>query len=270
MRTTGVLLAAVLGFSPPLAAQAIGRDSAFGPVSPDLVAGRRVFESQCARCHGAGGTGGVGPALDRPRLRRAPTDEALAQVIVGGIPGTAMIGFWNLTEQEAAQVAGYVRALGRRPPEVIPGDSARGAALYAGSGGCGSCHILDGVGAGWAPDLSDVGLRLGARQLRAALTDPGATQAISPLPSVHGPYPGWLVVEATTATGRVFRGTRVTEDDFTLVLREADGHLRSLDKTALRRLRKFPGQSPMPSYATLTPSALDDLIAFLASHRGPE
>lgn len=251
---------ALLGAA-PLAAQT--------PTDTDLASGERLFESQCSRCHGVGGTGGVGPALNRPVLRRAPTDEQLAQVILAGVPGTAMVGFWNLSADEARQVAGYIRSLGRRPPEVIPGDAERGHALYEEPGRCGSCHILDGQGAGWAPDLSDVGLRLSAAQLRESLLDPGAAQPISPLPSVHGPYPAFLAVVATTRTGQVIRGTRVTEDDFTLVLREADGRLRSLDKSRLRRLQKIPGQSPMPSYAsTMSADQLDDLIAYLASRRG--
>jgi putative heme-binding domain-containing protein len=234
-----------------------------------LAAGERLFESQCSRCHGVGGTGGVGPALNRPVLRRAATDDQLAQVILAGVPGTAMVGFWNLSADEARQVGVYIRALGRRPPEEIPGDPAHGRALYAEPGRCQACHILDGQGAGWAPDLSDVGLRLSAAQLRQSLTEPGAAQPISPLPSVHGPYPAFLAVVATTRTGQVLRGTRITEDDFTLVLRLADGRIRSLDKADLRRLQKIPGQSPMPSYSTRFSSAeLDDVVAYLASRRG--
>jgi cytochrome c oxidase cbb3-type subunit 3 len=190
------------------------------------------------------------------------------QVILGGLPGTAMMGFWNLTVEEAGHIAAYLRSVGRRPPEKLPGEPATGRAIYEGRGNCGSCHILAGRGAGWAPDLSDVGLRLNAGQLRQSLVDPGAAQPISPLPSVHGPYPAFLAVEVTTRTGRHIRGTRVTEDDFTLVLREADGRLRSLDKTALQRIRKIPGVSPMPSYAALPAGDLDDVVAFLASQRG--
>jgi len=244
-------------------------DSAAAPNPEALADGERLFESQCSRCHGVGGTGGVGPALARPKLRRAPTDVALVQVILAGVPGTAMIGFWNLSEGEAKDVAAYIRSLGRRPAEVIPGDPANGRRLYEERERCGSCHVLAGQGAGWAPDLSDVGLRLSAAQLRESLLDPGAAQPISPLPSVHGPYPAYLVVEATTRSGRVFRGTRVTEDDFTLVIREANGRMRSFEKTNLRSLAKLPGRSPMSSYANvLSATELDDLIAFLASQRG--
>jgi cytochrome c oxidase cbb3-type subunit 3 len=269
MRIVRLFTALLLGGAVPLAAQAAADSAPAPPTAEDLAAGQRVFESQCVRCHGVQGTGGVGPTLNHAKLRRAPTDEALVSVIQNGVPGTAMIGFWNLADPEARQVAAYVRVLGRRPPEILPGDSARGAALYAARGDCARCHILEGRGAGWAPDLTEVGLRLSAVGLRQSLVDPGAMQPVSALPSVHGPYPAFLAVEATTRTGRVIRGTRVTEDDFVIVVREADGRLRSLDKLSLRRLRKIPGQSPMPSYAEVfSAGELDDLVAYLASRRG--
>jgi hypothetical protein len=78
-------------------------------------------------------------------------------------------------------------------------------------------------------------------------------------------------VEATTRAGRVYRGTRITEDDFTIVLRQGDGRIVSLEKSALASFRKFSGRSPMASYAnTLSDSELDDIVAFLASQRGGE
>ncbi len=240
-----------------------------GPSAEDLSAGERVFESQCSRCHGVGGTGGTGPAFTQPKLRRAATDSDLVAVIQNGVPGTAMAGFWNLQEDEARQVAAYVRALGKRPAEVLPGDIAAGRLLYEGRGQCGTCHILQGEGAGWAPDLSEAGLRMGSVYVRQALLDPGAAQPISPLPSVHGPYPAFLAVEATTRAGRVVVGTRVTEDDFTLVVRDPAGRLHSLDKASLRRLVKREGKSPMPSYAgVLSEGEIDDLVAFIMSQRG--
>ena len=98
----------------------------------DLERGHQLFDVHCARCHGIGGTGGMGPPLARAKLRRAPDDPSLLAVLGGGIPGKAMPAFWQLSEGEVAQVAAYVRSLGRRPAETAPGDPARGKALYDG------------------------------------------------------------------------------------------------------------------------------------------
>ena len=35
--------------------------------SDDIAAGKKVFDSQCALCHGIGGTGGRGPALTKTK-----------------------------------------------------------------------------------------------------------------------------------------------------------------------------------------------------------
>ncbi|HTO72565.1 MAG TPA: c-type cytochrome [Gemmatimonadales bacterium] len=252
----------------PLAAQT---PDVANPSPADLEAGQTIFRTQCARCHGAGGTGGIGPSFTHPKLRRAATDEDIVNIVLNGISGTAMIGFWNLSADEARQVAGYVRSLGKLPPEVIPGDPARGRTLYQERGQCGRCHMLAGQGAGWAPDLSDVGLRLNAGPLRQSLIDPGALQPPSPLPAAHGPYPGFLVVRIVTQAGREYRGSRVNEDDFTIQIRDGTGKFLSFDKARIRTLEKFPGQSPMPSFKDVfTDSQLDDLVAYLASQKGDQ
>jgi cbb3-type cytochrome c oxidase subunit III len=48
--------------------------------------GAATYSSVCANCHGAQGEGMVGPALKGTSL----DDDALAKIIVRGIPGTAM------------------------------------------------------------------------------------------------------------------------------------------------------------------------------------
>ena len=132
------------------------------PAATDLARGRHLFEGQCARCHGIGGTGGFGPSLVRPRLRHAPDDQALVTLISDGIPGTPMGAEGDLSHHEIAQVAAYVRSLGRLPAERLPGDSARGKLVYAAKGACSTCHIIRGDGGALGPDLTDVGARRGA------------------------------------------------------------------------------------------------------------
>src|SRR6516165_4905826 len=69
----------------------------------DLARGQRLFESQCARCHGLKGTGGTGPSLNRSRLRRAADDPALVDLIKEGVPGTEMPATWQMDEREIRQ-----------------------------------------------------------------------------------------------------------------------------------------------------------------------
>ena len=44
---------------------------ALAQAPPDSAAGRKIFESQCALCHGQTGGGGRGPALNRPKLEQS-------------------------------------------------------------------------------------------------------------------------------------------------------------------------------------------------------
>src|SRR5258708_17120217 len=112
---------------------------------PDAAAGRKIFESQCALCHGQTGGGGRGPAVNRPKLDKAPDDEALRKVISEGLRD--MPGAWQLHPDEVAGVAAYVRSLGASPQETVSGDSARGSRIFAARGSA-ACHMLAGQGEG--------------------------------------------------------------------------------------------------------------------------
>src|SRR5262249_55405702 len=73
---------------------------ASSPKAPDQARGKRLFEGQCARCHGMQGGGGIGANLRRPKLRRAADDESLFDLIQNGIPGTGMPDTWAMTDNE--------------------------------------------------------------------------------------------------------------------------------------------------------------------------
>ncbi len=230
--------------------------AALSQAQPDIATGRKIFESQCALCHGQAGTGGRGPSLNRPALDKAPDDQQLRKIISDGID-PEMPGAWQLNEHEVAGVAAYVRTLGTVPPEKLPGDPARGAAVFE-SKGCANCHIVAGKGEGIGPELSDIGARRNGAFLRQALLKPADS-----LPR------GFLYLAATTSSGATVRGIRVNEDSFTIQLKDVSGHFHSFRKSDLKELRRLPQESPMPSYAnSLTPAELDDLVAYLAGLRG--
>jgi putative heme-binding domain-containing protein len=218
-------------------------------------AGRKIFESQCALCHGQKGGGGRGPALNRPKLNRAPDDAALRELIVNGYGD--MPGAWQLHPDEVAGVAAYVRELGAMPSETLSGDARRGADLFA-SNGCKGCHIVNGEGEGFGPELTTVGSRRAAGFLRQTIMNPAATL-----------QPGFQYVALTPLSGPVVRGVRVNEDSFTIQVRDAGGRHHSFRKSDIKELRRLQGQTPMPSYeGRIAGTDLDDLVAYLAGLRG--
>lgn len=226
-------------------------------LSNDAVEGRRVFDAQCAWCHGNEGDGGMGPNL-RGRLRHASSLASIAEIISNGIPGTDMPGFRSpLTERAIRQTAAYVQSLSRSTGARAHGDAQHGAALYQ-SSGCGSCHIVDGAGGILGPELTTIGARRGAAYLRESLVKPAAAHPT-----------GYLMVRAVPANGPEVRGIRISEDVFWVHIRDASGALHTLQKSELKDLVREPDASLMPSYETrLKEPELDDLVAYLSSLRG--
>ncbi len=224
--------------------------------TPDPVAGKRLFQEHCSTCHGLDGGGGRGPNLHSPRLKHAADEKALATVIDNGI-APEMPPAWYLSEDEIASVASYVTTLGNVPREKVPGNATHGGEVYA-QAGCSACHMLGGRGSSVGPDLSEVGARRGAAQLRLTLRHPDQT------------IPSWfLLVEAVLPSGRAIRGMRMNEDSFSIQLRDLSGQFWSLRKTELKELKKLRGLTPMPSYESgFSATEFDDLVAFLAAQRG--
>lgn len=254
-RSPSALLAVLLV---PLAVHAASAQTRPASGAPsDVAAGRRIFDAQCAWCHGTDGTGGTGPSL-QGTLRHATDLKSIVGIVSNGIQGTEMPAFGGpLTERAVRQVAAYVLSLGRSAPRPMPGNPDRGAAAYQ-EIGCGSCHVVAGRGGVLGPELTSIGARRGAGYLREALINPEATHP-----------PGYLVVRAETADGRQIRGVRLNEDVFWIHLRDAAGTIHVLEKSQLARLERELSATLMPSYASrLTDGQLDDVVAYLATLRG--
>src|SRR2546430_14094815 len=162
---------AVLCLVCALAAVAAGTDAKVKlPNSrAELARGEKLFEHNCALCHGPKGEGGRGPLLAQAKLNRAPDDAALVKVIEDGIRGTEMPSAGSMSEREVRQTAAYVRSLGKVSQKPVPGNPEHGAEIYRAKGNCGGCHSIHGEGGLSGPDLAGVGGRRSAGYLREAL-----------------------------------------------------------------------------------------------------
>ena len=222
-----------------------------------LQAGKKAYEWHCAFCHGAG-SDGFAANLASPRLTYAPTDTSLMNIIRTGISGTGMPPALGMSDVEIRQVAGYVRSLGRTAPQKVPGDAAKGKALYSGKGGCAACHMTGGAGGRMGPDLSDIGIRRAPVSLRTSIVNADAVVV-----------PGWAQVNAELSGGGKVSGVRLNEDTFSIQIRDASGKIHSLAKSRITKLEKNAAKSTMPSYeGKLSGSEIDDIVAFLFSLRG--
>jgi len=246
----------VLSALPPITAAAQTKPAAAAQPS-DMGSGRRIFDAQCAWCHGNEGDGGTGPNL-HGTLRHATTLNSIADIIISGIPGTDMPSFrLGLTDRSARQAATYVLSLSRSASRRGTGNAERGAEVYQ-TTGCGSCHVVGGRGGILGPELTTIGGRRGSVYLREAIVTPAASHP-----------PGYLVVRAVPIAGAEVRGIRVNEDVFWIHIRDAAGNVHALQKSELARVDREIEGTLMPSYESrLSTARLDDLVAYLATLRG--
>ncbi len=237
--------------------------STFPASSQDLENGQTLYQTLCARCHGMLGEGGEGPSLKRPNLIHAPDDDTLVSVILGGIPGTGMPGSRQLRGEDGPDVAAYVRSLGQLPPEEMPGDPAAGEIAYNNSN-CASCHIINGLGTGIGPELSQVGQRRNLEYLRRSVISPEAEQPII-VDRFRGSLNAFLTVRIVSEYG-TYEGMRVNEDAFTVQMRDLSGEYYSFIKQDLISYEKALGHSFMPGYeSVLSPQQIDDVVSYLMS-----
>lgn len=139
--------------------------------SVEEAAGQKIFEENCAACHGGGAAGGPGGA---PSLLRSPIATAndggktLRAFLAIGRPEKGMPPFPMSSEQavnlsaalqKIASAAASARNGGRKtdPASVLVGDAERGKAFFNGDvGKCSSCHAVAEAQASPATNLAHI------------------------------------------------------------------------------------------------------------------
>lgn len=253
MKTTKLILsAAILIAAAPLYAQ---HEATTG----DIDDGRRLYMSNCARCHGPEGGDVPGVELGR-KILRASTDDGIRQIIQKGIPNTAMPPH-TLRDFQANFIVSYLRYMQKSASDsnVEGGDIAKGKAIFSGKGACGNCHRVGDTGSRVGPDLTDIGALRRTLEIKTSLLEPDAE--VLPQNRMFG-----VVLKDGTRVG----GRLLNQDAWTIQLLDSTQHLRTFQKSDLTYFA-FADKSPMPSQkGKLSDAELTDLLAYLVSLKGVE
>lgn len=88
----------------------------------DLQAGKAIFISKCATCHGQLGEGGIGPNLTDTYWLHGAGISNVAKTVKYGVPTKGMISWrYELKAEQIVQVASFVTTLqGTNPPNPKP------------------------------------------------------------------------------------------------------------------------------------------------------
>jgi putative heme-binding domain-containing protein len=220
--------------------------------------GLQLYRANCYVCHGENGDTVTGVNF-RAGIRRASTDEEVARIISGGIPGTGMPPT-NLTEPQRRALVTYLRSMNASTGGgKAPGDVARGLAIFNGKAGCAGCHRAEGRGSHFGPDLSDIGATRKADYLERSILEPNETIA-----------PQNRLVKIVTKQGATVTGRRLNEDTHTIQLIDEKDRLVSVSKSDLREYTLLK-TSPMPSYqAKLNAQEVADVVSYLLSLKGSQ
>lgn len=237
-----------------------GARSSTEPVNPftgqkqAIEAGEHTFKQACAACHGPEAEGGRGPNLAENGDLQTMTDDRLFHIIQEGIAGTGMPPS-NLPNDATWQVAAFIRTLNDPISEnPVAGDAEAGRKLYYGSAHCSDCHAIRGFGGVLGSDLTNVGARMTAKQLRQSIVNPDAT-----------PHVGFEPVTVIKRNGTEIKGVARNNSNYSIQVIDTQGHLHMFDKSDLKQI-SFDDKSFMPDNyrQTLGPDGVNNIMAFLA------
>jgi mono/diheme cytochrome c family protein len=226
--------------------------------------GKGLYSVNCAFCHGSDARGGEGgPNLLRSTIVLSDSGgEAIAPVVRNGRPDAGMPAL-KLTAEQISDIAAYLHSfpVGGRdvprssPPTIVVGDADSGQKFFAQK--CSSCHAADGDLKGIATRLSD------PKALQQAWLMPGGGRGGRGAAAASVP-PKTVTV---TLSGGKAEGRLEYIDDFLVVLRDADGGIRSYPRSGAQPKVEVhdPLQPHMNLLSVYTDKNIHDVTAYLVT-----
>jgi cytochrome c oxidase cbb3-type subunit 3 len=243
-----------------IAAIVLSAQDRHAPAEPEVDAAKlkeakELYGTVCAACHGLDARGSErGPDIvSRPEVVDK-TDAELAEVLKNGKTASGMPAFSSFGPGKLSGLVAYLRTLqGHSGGAPLPGDPAKGRALFFGKAKCAECHMISGHGGFFGQDLTSYAARRSGSEVRARIVSPDKDL---------DPRRGMIDVILTDSTK--LSGVARSEDNFSLQLQTLDGVFHLLNKSDIRT-QNYTGKSAMPpDYGTtLSAGELNDLVSYL-------
>jgi len=243
-----------------VSALAVAQTNPFAGDPKAVEAGRGAFRVVCSPCHGILGKGGRGPDLTIGVYMAGESDGDLFRVIADGVPGSEMPDYRELGTDKIWVLISYLRSIAERREAAIRGDAIAGEKVFWEKARCGQCHQVNDRGGRLGPDLSRVGRMRSLAYLRESIVAPNAELA-----------PGYSTLRIKTREGKEIVGVQRGIDNFSAQLMDPAENFYSFLRSEVQSIeRDFRSLMPGDYGSRLTPSEIDDLVAFLTRLRGRE
>ena len=162
--------------------------------------------------------------------------------------------------QQAAELLPQPQLKNRKPLAAIdqlsamPGDTAKGMALFRGVATCANCHVVNQHGKEVGPNLSEIGSKLSKEAMYTSILDPSA--------GVSHNYENFLVL---TTSGQVINGIKVSETPDSVTIRTAEAIDRKIAQNDIEQMKKSD-KSIMPDnlHLLIDQQGLVDIIEYMA------
>jgi cytochrome c oxidase cbb3-type subunit 3 len=257
--------------APPQAAEEKATANPLAGNAAAIAEGKSLFRANCSPCHGLSARGGArGPDLTSGRWTHGGSDAEIFRTISSGVPGTQMSAN-GFDDSETWAIVAYLRSLAPARTMKVAGDPAKGERIFAGVGGCATCHMVNGRGGLLGPDLSRVGAARSVEYLVESIREPDKELSDGMLdPNNHYGMP--LVYDTVTVVlkdGDRVVGVAKNEDTFSVQVMDVKQELRLFEKKDVVEVR-HERKSLMPAYTEkmIGNEELKDLVAYLAGLRG--
>jgi putative heme-binding domain-containing protein len=202
-------------------------------------------------------------AEDLIRLARA---KELSEDLKAAAGAALHQSMWKEVKQQGVQIFPLPAGKNDKPLPPISelvkhrGSAVRGKALFASTGTCATCHIVNGAGREVGPDLSEIGKKLSREALYESILYPSA--------SISHNYESYVL---TTDKGQAVTGLLVSQTAEQVTLKGPDAIVRTFKKTEIEALEKSPvSLMPADLNKVLTVRDLADVVEYMLALKEAE